>query len=133
MSNTLPSREALLAECDALRRRVAQLEASERPERAKAYRALVEACPDAVVMADLEGRILVASPEAGSLLGLERGIDLRGRNAFGYVAPQDAGRLQANLRDLIEKGERKNDEYSMVPPRRHGAAGRRRGGLAARS
>ena len=46
------------------------------------YRGLVEACPDAVVMSDFNGRVLYASRQAWALLGLCESEELAGRSIF---------------------------------------------------
>lgn len=111
-----PSAEALQAELAALRRQVAELKAAEalRSEAAEAYRSLLDACPDAVVLSDLAGRIVFASPQTLELLGLGSTVDLRGRSVFEYVAPEDRSRLRENMARLITEKQRRYTEYRAL-------------------
>jgi PAS domain S-box-containing protein len=78
------------------------------------YRGLVEACPDAVVMSDLDGRILFASGQTWRLLGLAESDALAGRSVFDYVIEDDRRRLAANISHLVDVGVRRNTEYRAL-------------------
>ena len=80
------------------------------------YRGLMEACPDAVVMADLHGTVLFASPQTGALLGVSASEELPGKRIFDYVIEGDRQRLAANLSAVIEVGSRGNTEYTAIRP-----------------
>jgi diguanylate cyclase (GGDEF)-like protein/PAS domain S-box-containing protein len=62
-------------------------------EREALYRTLVETSPDAVILAEQGGRILMANGRTAELLGLSAAEELRGRNAMEFVAPGDRKRL----------------------------------------
>jgi PAS domain S-box-containing protein len=83
------------------------------------YRGLVEASPDAVVMSDLEGRVLVASQQTWTLLELDERDELRGRSVLEYVIEADRRRLAANLMDVIKVGLRQNTEYTALTKTGH--------------
>jgi len=68
------------------------------------YRALVEASPDAVVMADLEGRITFASQRMADLYGSEHAEELYGRHALDFIAPEDHQKFQTFLLGVLEQG-----------------------------
>jgi PAS domain S-box-containing protein len=76
------------------------------------YRGLVEASPDAVVMTDLTGRVLLASQQTWSLLGHSAETELLGRSVLEFVIERE--QLAANVRDVIERGIRRNSEYTAV-------------------
>lgn len=123
------TRAELLAEIAALRKRVADLiaaEAERQPfaealrESEARYRRLVDVSPDAVVMADLEGRIVFASPQTVSLLGLSDEGELCGRAVADCVVESDRERLAANICRLAESGVRRGTEYTAL--RRDGSA-----------
>jgi len=78
------------------------------------YRKLVAALPDAVLMTDLDGRILYASPQAKDLYGSDSVVDLLGRNSFELVAPEDRERATANARRTLAEGVVLNVEYSLL-------------------
>ena len=78
------------------------------------YRGLVEACPDAVVMSDLDGKVLFASRQTWRLLGLSDADELIGHSVFDFVIASDRGRLAANMTQLIEGGVRRDTEYTVL-------------------
>ena len=57
------------------------------------HRGLLEACPDAVVMTDLNGKILFASRQTWELVGLSDREELVGQSVFEYVIEDDRRRL----------------------------------------
>ena len=78
------------------------------------YRGVVEACPDAIVMSDLNGRVLFASRQTWGLLGLADSDELVGRSVFDYVIENDRKRLAGNMSNLVEVGVRRNTEYTSI-------------------
>jgi len=66
------------------------------------YRSILKASPDDITVTDLEGRILLVSPAAVSLLGHEREEDIVGRSMLEYLAPEDRERAQANVALMFE-------------------------------
>ena len=71
------------------------------------HRGLLEASPDAVVMADLNGRILFASRQTWRLVGLSESEELLGRSVFDYLIEDDRRRLADNILHLTKVGVRK--------------------------
>lgn len=108
MSDGRTTKDEHASELVELRRRVAELEAAE-----SQYRSLIEASPDVVLMADLDGQVIVASPQTSELFGVGP-EELRGRSILDYVADYDRQRLSVNLSGLIESGGRRNTEYTAV-------------------
>ena len=80
------------------------------------YRSVVETFPDAIVMSDLEGRVLFASTQAWELLGLAGADELLGRCVFDYVIAADRQRLAANMAQLVESGVRRGTKYTALRP-----------------
>ena len=78
------------------------------------YRGLLEASPDAVVMADLNGKILFASRQTWSLVGITDSEELVGRQVFDYVIEEDRHRLAENMFELAKSGIRKHTEYTAL-------------------
>lgn len=92
-----------------------RMEAQEALQRSEAaYRSLVEASPDAVVLSDLAGHVVFASPQTWPLLGLPENEPLTGRSIFEFVAEEDRPRLAANLTNVIRAGVRHNTEYTAL-------------------
>lgn len=76
------------------------------------YRALVESCPDAVAVIDLQGRILFASKRTAQQHGLRGPEELLGTPATDLVAAADRDRFRMNTGRLLVEGIRHNDEYT---------------------
>ena len=89
----------------------ALLEQKESEER---YRRLIETSPDAITLTDLEGTILFCNPQAARLQGLDRPKEMIGRNAFEFVAPENAQQAIENARKTLEMGSVRNVEYISV-------------------
>jgi PAS domain S-box-containing protein len=78
------------------------------------YRSLVEGSPDAMVMSELSGKILLASRRTWGMLQISENVELAGRSVFDFVV--DRQQLEANIRDLVEKGIRRHSEYTLLRP-----------------
>ena len=76
------------------------------------YRNLVEGSPDALVMADLSGKILLASRQTWTILQVPAAMKLSGRSVFEFVV--DRRQLEENIQDLIQRGTRLNSEYTLL-------------------
>ena len=61
------------------------------------YRSILSASPDDITVTDLEGRILVVSPVAVSMLGYEREDEMLGRTLMEFLVPEDRERAAANV------------------------------------
>ena len=75
------------------------------------YRSILKASPDDITVTDLEGRILLVSPTAVSMLGHEREDEMLGRPMTDYLAPEDRERAQANVGLMFEGVFRGPEEY----------------------
>jgi PAS domain S-box-containing protein len=78
------------------------------------YRGLLEACPDAVVMADLSGKALFASRQTWRLLGIPESVELVGRSIYEFVTKEDQRRSAENLPRLEETGIVTPTEYTAI-------------------
>ena len=78
------------------------------------HRGLLEACPDAVVMTDLNGKILFASRQTWELVGLSHQEELVGQSVFDFVIENDRRRLAENIPRLMQTGVRHNTEYAVL-------------------
>ncbi len=101
---------------------VAQRQQAEdaRRQNQEQYRALVESSPDAVVMVDLQGRIVFASQRAAEQHGAQHPQELVGTPAEFLVVEHERERFRSGSRLLIEQGVRRNDHYTGL--RRDGTA-----------
>ncbi len=75
------------------------------------YKALVESSPDAILMCDLEGRIMFASSRAAEQHACDDARELVGRLATDLVVPEDRDILKENIRRVVQEGFRRHDQY----------------------
>jgi len=78
------------------------------------YRALVESCPDPVVMVDLQGRTVFASHRAVEQHRVVDADALIGRSAADFVAESDRENYKESIGRLIEDGVHRNVEYTFL-------------------
>jgi PAS domain S-box-containing protein len=78
------------------------------------YKALVEASPDTVVLADLRGNLTFVSRGILELHGSESLAGFIGKHAMDFIVPEDHGRFQANLQRTLQEGVTRNIEYTFV-------------------
>ena len=79
------------------------------------YKSFLNASPDAVVISDANGTILVASPSAYALVGMRMEEDkLPGHMLFEFVAPEEQARLAGNLAKLYDGHSPGMNEYRAV-------------------
>lgn len=83
-------RQTQLRELQALQ---AELRTSE-----ERYRTLIETSPDGVVLADLDGTVLLVNPAATRLFALPSPEDAVGRDLYALVAPGDRLRAMDNIK-----------------------------------
>jgi PAS domain S-box-containing protein len=96
---------------DVTERRRAEEALRESEER---YRSLVEASPDAVLLTDVGGRILLCNRRAAALHGYETGDELVGTNCFDLIDPEDRERAMANAMRSVQAGGIRDVQYRMV-------------------
>ena len=68
------------------------------------YRRVVETSPDAILVTDLRGRVLMVNEQAVLQNGLETADELLGLNAFDFMAPEDRARAAREARLTLETG-----------------------------
>ena len=78
------------------------------------YRTLIETSPDAVLVAEQDGRILMANRRAAELVDYREPEDVRGKNAREFVAPEDQQRLSDSFADASGSVIIRDAEYTLV-------------------
>ncbi len=78
------------------------------------YRGLVQACPDAVALMDLSGKILLCNERAAILHGFTAVDDVLGLNGFDFIAPEDRGSAVESTQRTIESGVVTHIEYELL-------------------
>ena len=94
---------------EALNRFQHQLRASE-----ERYRTLVETSPDAIILTDLEGKIVLANRRAAELYACESEDELVGMSGMSLVAPESSELLVESLSKVEEKGTVTSVECTLV-------------------
>jgi diguanylate cyclase (GGDEF)-like protein/PAS domain S-box-containing protein len=78
------------------------------------YNLLVNISPNAVLISDLDGRITNASKKALEMYGCENEEELKGKDSFQFIAPEDRERAKKNLAKALENKSVENIEYSLI-------------------
>ena len=78
------------------------------------YRAVVETCPDGIVVADLDGTIIAANTAAAQLHGFERGDELVGANLFQAVSLDDRDQMEKTIGDVLKLGQVRHVEHRLL-------------------
>jgi PAS domain S-box-containing protein len=92
-----------------LRDTTAALRASEQH-----YKRLVEVLPDAVLLLNLEGRVVTSNHRASEMVSDEGHVDLTGMKLSDFVQPGDLNRFLAGLAEAKRTGLIRNAEYTRV-------------------
>lgn len=104
------SEEKPAQEIAALRRRIAELEASESRgvrlgelarNQGDIFRALVENSPDGIVLLDSELEVIYENPSAARILGYESG-EFVGKDTLGVIHPEDMFKAARRLTKMIQ-------------------------------
>lgn len=91
--------------------------ASGRPESFEQhYRALLDISPDAVVLSDLEGRVITANLRAAQAYGCESVEELVncGCTVFDFIAPEDREQAIRSAALTLKTGKVRNLEYAIL-------------------
>lgn len=78
------------------------------------YRTLVDTSPDAIVLADLEGMLLVANQQAARLYGVDRSQELIGVTIPSLMVPEDRERAVSDMKRFASGESGRNIEYSLL-------------------
>ncbi|MDD5225238.1 MAG: PAS domain S-box protein [bacterium] len=96
---------------DAIRRMKAQEALRESEEM---YKTLTETSSDTVVMVDLFGNILRASPRSVEMLGARNPEEIIGRSGIDFIVPEEHERALTNLARAQANGYSHHEEYTFV-------------------
>ncbi|MFX1515387.1 MAG: PAS domain S-box protein [Promethearchaeota archaeon] len=77
------------------------------------YRRLIELSPDAIILTDVDSKILMVNEQAAKLYGGKE-TELIGKSAFDFIVPVDRLRALENINLLLTRGNIRNIEYSMI-------------------
>lgn len=110
-------------ELERLRKRLAELEGADARHRSteaalreseQLYRRLVETSPDSIVLADVNGQILMANQQAAILHGYSDPAEMVGLNVMDIV-PEDArADANADIRQIVETGALRDRQHALM-------------------
>jgi PAS domain S-box-containing protein len=78
------------------------------------YRTLIETSPDAILLLDLNGKILMSNNQVAVTLGFDCIEEIQLQNIFSFFNPEDKRRIFRDARQVIESGILKNREYTVI-------------------
>lgn len=83
-------------------------------ESRETYRSLLETSPDAILIADFNGKILMANRLLVAMMGFTSIDELSGRSIFRNVQKQDYLRVLRHSRHLLDSGRINHAEYTLL-------------------
>jgi PAS domain S-box-containing protein len=78
------------------------------------YRTLVSACPDGILVTDLLGLLIFASPTAVKIFGCSNEHELVKRSIMDLAAPCEQTKLNVNLRYIIAEGRPRQTDFTLL-------------------
>ena len=75
------------------------------------YRSILNACPDDITIANLEGQILMVSPVGMTMFGYNQEDSIQGRLLLDFIVPEDRDRALSNIAKMFQGGQRGANEY----------------------
>ncbi len=78
------------------------------------YRTLVNASPDAITVADVEGNITFVSNSLPQIFGYEHKQAFLGQNVLKWIAPTDHARSRQNIGRVLTEGASSGNQYTLV-------------------
>jgi PAS domain S-box-containing protein len=77
------------------------------------YRVLVQTSPDAILLIDINGDIVMCNQQKALMHGYNSPEELVGLNAREFVAPQDHPRMYNDITQILQTGGIRDTEYIM--------------------
>ena len=84
------------------------------------YRSIINTSPDAIIVSDRQGKIIMASPVTAKLVGYPRGQLPLGRALTDFIAPESLDALMVNLDNLFS-GMTKGETFEYLGKREDGS------------
>jgi PAS domain S-box-containing protein len=78
------------------------------------YRTLVETSPDAIMLTDLQGRILFCNQKSAGLYMVRSVAEVLGKTVFEWITPEDLPRAVDNMNRILKAGSLNSVEYTLV-------------------
>ncbi|HBV96028.1 MAG TPA: PAS domain-containing sensor histidine kinase [Desulfotomaculum sp.] len=80
----------------------------------KIYRSLLETSPDAIIISDINDRIIMANHQAAVIYGTENKDFLVGKNSIDFFVPEDRERARKDFGMILQNGSTKIARYSIL-------------------
>jgi PAS domain S-box-containing protein len=78
------------------------------------YRTLVETSPDAILLVDVMGDVILCSGQVLRMYGAERKEQIEGHGVLEFVAPRDRERARTNLQRVVDLGSLLDVDYTLT-------------------
>jgi PAS domain S-box-containing protein len=78
------------------------------------FRSLVVASPDAIVLTDLEGNVLMPNQQAEILVGYDHGDVKIGTSILKFFPQEEQERLAENIQKTLKQGSIHNVQYTLI-------------------
>jgi PAS domain S-box-containing protein len=78
------------------------------------YRTLVETSPNGIILADLEGKMVLCNQQTAELLGYNKPEAVVGSNLFKFISPGDRQLAAHNIRKTLNESKSGSGEYTMI-------------------
>ncbi|MGE5437109.1 MAG: PAS domain S-box protein [Syntrophothermus sp.] len=82
------------------------------------YRTLVETSPDAIILMDEDGKILMANKQLADTYGIKSSDEFSGISIFKFISSKDRKRIKEDIEEVVKHSKIKNSEYCIVHPKR---------------
>ena len=108
--------QELVAANEQLQNEIAERERAETAlqESERRYRTLFETSPDAVILIDLEDKVLFANHQAAEMYGYQQAAELVGINTAALIAPEDREFVLQSIIKTLELGSLREIEYQIL-------------------
>jgi diguanylate cyclase (GGDEF)-like protein/PAS domain S-box-containing protein len=83
-------------------------------ETEETFRSIMNASPDSIGIVDLAGRILLISPAASKMFGLDAPEEATGMHSLDFILPEDHERVRSEIARILNGGNPVPNEYSGV-------------------
>jgi PAS domain S-box-containing protein len=108
--------QELVATNENLKREIAERKRAELAlrESEDRYRTLFETSPDAVMLVDINNKIIFANQRAASMHGYRNPKTLAGMDVSTLIAPKDNERVRQTILNTVEQGALRDIEYQIL-------------------
>ncbi|MFO7444821.1 MAG: PAS domain S-box protein [Ignavibacteriaceae bacterium] len=78
------------------------------------YRSLIETSPDAILLTDFEGKIIMGNRLVAGMLSVNSIEDIVGNSIFNHILKEERFRVFRDAKNLLETGRFKNKEFNLL-------------------